>query len=111
MLSYKHDLSSAEQTKLDALIADEDMTNKAVLYVNEEFEIVDKTMFDKMNEQVFEFEEDAGEIISDIWYCELLKQWASCATLIFADNTVYHVDMHLAICIYNGEFDVISLDK
>ena len=28
MLSYKNDLSLAEQTKLDALIADEDMTNK-----------------------------------------------------------------------------------
>ena len=111
MLSYKYDLSLTEQTKLDALIADMDMTNKVVLLVCEEFEIVDKTMFNKMNEQVFEFEEDAGEIISDIWYCELLKQWASCATLIFANNTVYHVDMHLAICIYNGEFDVISLDK
>ena len=111
MLSYKNDLSLAEQTKLDALIADEDMTNKVILLVDEEFEIVDKYMFNKMNCQVFEFEEDAGEIVSDIWYCELLKQWASCATLIFANNTVYHVDMHLAICIYNGEFDVISLDK
>lgn len=106
-----YDLSLTEQTKLDALIADKDMTNKTVLLVCEEFEIVDKTMFDKMNEQVFEFEEDAGEIISDIWYCELLKMYADCATLIFANNTVYHVDMHLAICIYNGEFDVISLDK
>ena len=38
MLSYKHDLSLAEQTKLDALIADEDMTNKVVLYVNDEFD-------------------------------------------------------------------------
>lgn len=111
MLSYKHDLSSAEQTKLDALIADEDMTNKAVLYVNEEFEIVDKTMFDKMNEQVFEFEEDADEIVSDIWHCELLNLDADCATLIFRDNTVYHVDTHLAICIYNGEFEQISLDN
>lgn len=106
-----NDLTRDEQTKLDALIADMDMTNKVVLLVCEEFEIVDKTMFDKMNEQVFEFEEDASEIISDIWYCELIKQWASCATLIFADNTVYHVDTHLAICIYNGEFDEISLDK
>ena len=111
MLSYKHDLSSAEQTKLDALIADEDMTNKVVLLVTEEFEIVDKTMFDKMNEQVFEFEEDAGEIVSDIYYCELLKMYANCATLIFSDNTVYHVDIHLAICIYNGEFEQISLDN
>ena len=111
MLSYKYDLSLTEQTKLDALLDGMDMANKVALLVSEEFEIVDKTMFDKMNEQVFEFEEDAGEIVSDIWYCELLKQWASCATLIFADNTVYHVDMHLAICIYNGEFDVISLDK
>lgn len=111
MLSYKYDLSTTEQTKLDALIADMDMTNKVALLVSEEFEIVDKTMFDKMNEQVFEFEEDVGEIVSDIWYCELLKQWASCATLIFSDNTVYHVDIHLAICIYNGEFDEISLDK
>lgn len=111
MLSYKYDLSAMEQTKLDALIADKDMTNKTVLLVCEEFEVVDKTMFDKMNKEVFEFEEDAGEIVSDIDYCELLKQWASCATLIFRDNTVYHVDMHLAICIYNGEFDVISLDK
>ena len=111
MLSYKNDLSLAEQTKLDALLADEDMTNKVVLLVTEEFEIVDKTMFDKMNEQVFEFEEDAGEIVSDIYYCELLKMYADCATLIFSDNTVYHVDTHLAICIYNGEFDEIILDK
>ena len=29
MLSCKYDLSLAEQTKLDALLADEDMTNKA----------------------------------------------------------------------------------
>ena len=57
MLSYKHDLSLAEQTKLDALLADEDMTNKVVLLVTEEFEIVDKYMFNKMNEQVFEFDE------------------------------------------------------
>ena len=42
MLSYKYDLSKAEQTKLDALIADKDMTNKVVLLVTEEFEIVDK---------------------------------------------------------------------
>ena len=110
MLSYKNDLSSAEQTKLDALMADEDMENKVVLLVDEEFEIVDKTMFDKMNKEVFEFEEDAGEIVSDIYYCELLKMYADCATLIFRDNTVYHVDTHLAICIYNGEFDEIILD-
>ena len=111
MLSYKNDLSSAEQTKLDALIADEDMTNKVVLLVTEEFEIVDKEMFNKMNTQIFEFEEDAGEIVSDIWHCELLNLDADCATLIFRDNTVYHVDTHLAICIYNGEFDEIILDK
>lgn len=111
MLSYKHDLSLAEQTKLDALIADEDMTNKVVLLVDEEFEIVDKTMFDKMNKEVFEFEEDAGDVISDIYYCELLKMYADCATLIFADSTVHHVDIHLAICIYNGEFEQISLDN
>ena len=111
MLSYKNDLSSAEQTKLDALIADEDMTNKVVLLVTEEFEIVDKYMFNKMNEQVFEFEEDAGEIVSDIWHCELLNLDADCATLIFRDNTVYHVDTHLAICIYSGELDEIILDK
>ena len=111
MLSYKNDLSSAEQTKLDALLADVDMTNKVVLLVDDEFEIVDKTMFDKMNKEVFEFEEDAGEIVSDIWHCELLNLDADCATLIFRDNTVYHVDTHLAICIYNGEFDEIILDK
>ena len=111
MLSYKNDLSSAEQTKLDALLADEDMTNKVVLLVTEEFEIVDKEMFNKMNTQIFEFEEDAGEIVSDIYYCELLKMYADCATLIFSDNTVYHVDIHLAICIYNGEFEQISLDN
>ena len=111
MLSYKYDLSLTEQTKLDALIADEDMTNKVVLLVTEEFEIVDKEMFNKMNTQIFEFEEDAGEIVSDIYYCELLKMYADCATLIFRDNTVYHVDTHLAICIYNGEFDEIILDK
>ena len=111
MFSYKNDLSLAEQTKLDALLADKDMTNKVVLFVDEEFEIVDKTMFDKMNEQVFEFEEDAGEIVSDIWHCELLNLDADCATLIFRDNTVYHVDTHLAICIYNGEFEQISLDN
>ena len=110
MLSYKHDLSLAEQTKLDTLIADEDMTNKVVLYVNDEFEIVNKELFDKMNYQVFEFDEDAGEIISDIHYCDLLKVYADCATLIFADNTVHHVDMHLAICIYNGDFEKIILD-
>ena len=111
MLSYKHDLSSAEQTKLDALIADEDMTNKVVLLVDEEFEIVDKEMLDKMNKEVFEFEEDAGEVVSDIHFCELLKVYADCATLIFADNTIHNVDMHLAICIYNGEFEQISLDN
>ena len=111
MLSYKHDLSSAEQTKLDALIADEDMTNKVVLLVTEEFEIVDKEMYNKMNTQIFEFEEDAGEIISDIYYCDLLKLYADCATLIFSDNTVYHIDMQLAIAIYNGDFEEISLDK
>ena len=111
MLSYKYDLSLAEQTKLDALLADKDMTNKVVLLVTEEFEIVDKEMFDKMNTQIFEFEEDAGEIISDIYFCDLLKVYADCATLIFADNTVHHVDIHLAICIYNGEFEQISLDN
>ena len=111
MLSYKNDLSLAEQTKLDALLADEDMTNKVVLLVTEEFEIVDEEMFIKMNTQIFEFEEDAGEIVSDIYYCELLKMYADCATLIFSDNTVYHVDIHLAICIYNGEFEQISLDN
>ena len=111
MLSYKNDLSLAEQTKLDALLADEDMTNKVVLLVTEEFEIVDKEMFNKMNTQIFEFDEDAGEVISDIHFCELLKVYADCATLIFADNTVHHVDMHLAICIYNGEFEQISLDN
>ena len=111
MLSYKNDLSLAEQTKLDALLADEDMTNKVVLLVTEEFEIVDKEMFNKMNTQIFEFEEDACEIVSDIYYCELLKMYADCATLIFSDNTVYHVDIHLAICIYNGEFEQISLDN
>ena len=110
MLSYKNDLSLAEQTKLDALIADEDMTNKVILYVNDEFEIVDKEMFNKMNTQIFEFDEDAGEIISDIHFCELLKVYADCATLIFADNTIHHVDMHLAICIYNGDFEKIILD-
>ena len=110
MLSYKNDLSLAEQTKLDILIADEDMTNKVVLYVNDEFEIVNKELFDKMNYQVFEFDEDAGEIISDIHYCDLLKLYADCATLIFADNTVHHVDIHLAICIYNGDFEKIILD-
>lgn len=111
MLSYKYDLSLAEQTKLDTLIADKDMANKVILLVNEEFEIVNKTMFDKMNEQVFEFEEDAGEIVSDIHFCELLNLNADCATLIFMDNTVYHVDKYLAICIYNGEFNKIILDK
>ena len=111
MLSYKNDLSLTEQTNLDALIADEDMTNKVILYVNDEFEIVNKELFDKMNEQVFEFEEDAGEIVSDIWHCELLNLDADCATLIFRDNTVYHVDTNLAICIYNGEVDEIILDK
>ena len=110
MLSCKYDLSLAEQTKLDALIADEDMTNKAVLLVTEEFEIVDKEMFNKMNTQIFEFEEDASEIVSDIHFCELLKVYADCATLIFADNTIHHVDMHLAICIYNSEFDEIIFD-
>ena len=111
MLSYKNDLSTMEQTKLDTLIDGVDMANKVVLLVDEEFEIVDKTMFDKMNKEVFEFEEDAGEIVSDIYYCELLKMYADCATLIFSDNTVYHVDIHLAICIYNGEFEQISLDN
>ena len=100
MLSYKYDLSAMEQTKLDALIDGKDMENKVVLLVCGEFEIVDKTMFDKMNEQVFEFEEDACEVVSDIHFCELLKVYADCATLIFADNTIHHVDMHLAICIY-----------
>ena len=111
MLSYKHDLSLTEQKKLIALMAEKYMENKVVLLVDEEFEIVDKTMFDKMNKEVFEFEEDACEIVSDIYYCELLKMYADCATLIFSDNTVYHVDIHLAICIYNGEFEQISLDN
>ena len=111
MLSYKYDLSLTEQKKLIALMAEKYMENKVVLLVDEEFEIVDKTMFDKMNKEVFEFEEDAGEIVSDIYYCELLKMYADCATLIFADNTVHHVDTHLAICIYNGEFEQISLDN
>ena len=110
MLSYKNDLSLAEQTKLDALLADVDITNKVVLLVTEEFEIVDKEMFNKMNTQIFEFEEDAGEVVSDIHFCELLKVYADCATLIFADNTVHHVDIHLAICIYNGDFEKIILD-
>ncbi len=110
MLSYKNDLSKEEQTKLDALIADKDMENKVVLLIDEEFEIVDKEMYNKMNTQIFEFEEDAGEIISDIHFCELLKVYADCATLIFADNTIHHVDMHLAICIYNSEFDEIIFD-
>ena len=61
MLSYKYDLSLAEQTKLDALLADVDITNKVVLLVTE--------------------------------------------------DTVHHVDIHLAICIYNGEFEQISLDN
>lgn len=111
MLSYKYDLSTTEQTKLDTLIDGVDMANKVILLVDEEFEIVDKYMFNKMNKEVFTFEEDAGEIVSDIYYCELLKMYASCATLIFSDNTVYHVDIHLAICIYNGEFEQISLDN
>ena len=111
MLSYIDDLSTMEQTKLDALIADKDMENKVVLLIDEEFEIVDKEMFNKMNTQIFEFEEDAGEVVSDIHFCELLKVYADCATLIFSDNTVYHVDIHLAICIYNGEFEQISLDN
>ena len=63
-----------------------------------------------MNNKIFEFEEDVGEIVSDIYYCELLKMYADCATLIFADNTVHHVDIHLAICIYNGDFEKIILD-
>lgn len=111
MLSYKYDLSLAEQTKLDALIANEDMANKVILLVNEEFEIVNKTMFDKMNYQVFEFKENAGETISDFRYCDLSKLYADCNTLIFADNTVHHVDKHLAICIYYGDFEKIILDK
>ena len=111
MLSYMNDLTKAEQTKLDALLDGKDMENKVVLLVCEEFEIVNKEMFDKMNKEVFGFEEDAGEIVSDIWYCELTNLDADCATLIFRDNTVYHVDMHLAICIYNGEFDEILIDK
>ena len=36
MLSYKYDLSTMEQTKLDALIADKDMENKVVLLIDEE---------------------------------------------------------------------------
>lgn len=66
MLSYMNDLTKAEQTKLDVLIADKDMANKVILLVDEEFEIVDKYMFNKMNCQVFEFEEDAGQIVEDI---------------------------------------------
>ena len=111
MLSYKNDLSLAEQTKLDALLADVDITNKVVLLFTEEFEIVDQEMFNKMKTQIFEFEEDAGEVISDIYYCDLLKLYADCATVNIRDNTVYHVDIHLAICIYNGEFEQISLDN
>ena len=110
MLSYKYDLSLAEQTRLDTLIADEDMTNKVVLYVNDDFEIVNKDMFNKMNYQVFEFKEEAGEVISDIQYCDLLKLYSDCATLIFEDNTVHHVDIHLAICICNGDFEKIIFD-
>ena len=110
MLSYKHDLSLTEQKKLNALMVENDMENKVVLLVDDEFEIVAKTMFDKMNKEVFEFKEDLGEIVSDIYYCELLKMYADCATLIFSDNTVYHVDIHLAICIYNGDFEKIILD-
>ena len=110
MLSYKYDLSLAEQTNLDTLIADKDMTNKVVLYVNDDFEIVNKEMFNKMNYQVFKFKENAGEVISDIHYCDLLELYADCATLIFANNTVHHVDIHLAICIYNGDFEKIILD-
>ena len=111
MLSYMNDLTASEQTKLDALIEEKDMINKVILLVDEEFEIVNKEMFDKMIREVFTFEEDFdGDIVTDIYYCELFKQWASCATITFADNTVYHVDMHLAICIYNGEFDEIILD-
>ena len=111
MLSYKNDLSLTEQKKLTALMVEKYMENKVVLLVDEEFEIVDKTMFDKMNKEVFDFKEDAGEIVSDIYYCELLKMYADCATLIFSDNTAYHVDIHLAICIYNGEFEQIFLDN
>lgn len=112
MLSYKNDLSAIEQTKLDALIDDKDMTNKVALLVDEEFEIVNKEMFDKMNKEVFTFEEDSdGDIVTDIHYCELLKQWASCATLLFSNNTVYFVDVHLAICIYYGDFEQIFLDN
>lgn len=112
MLSYKYDLSLTEQTKLDALIDGKDMENKVILLIDDEFEIVNKEMFDKMNKEVFEFEEDSdGDIVTDIHYCELLKQWASCATLIFGDNTVYHVNVNLAICIYNGEYDEIFLDN
>ena len=112
MLSYQQDLTSAEQKKLTALMAEKCMENgeKVVLLINEEFEIVDKTMFDKMNKEVFEFKEEAGEIVSDIQYCALLKMYSDCATLIFSDNTVYHVEVHLAICIYNGEFEQIILD-
>ena len=111
MLSYKHDLSLTEQKKLNALMVENDMENKVVLLVDDEFEIVAKTMFDKMNKEVFEFKEDLGEIVSDIYYCELLKMYADCATLIFSDDTVHHVNIHLAICIYNGEFTQISLDN
>lgn len=111
MLSYKYDLSLIEQTKLDALIDGKDMENKVILLIDDEFEIVNKEMFDKMNYQVFDFEMDAGETVKDFNFCELTKQYAGCGTLIFDDNTVYHVDMQLAICIYNGEFEKIILDN
>lgn len=112
MLSYKYDLSLTEQTKLDALIDGKDMETKVVLLVDEEFEIVNKEMFDRMNKQAFGFEVGSdGDIITDIHYCELLKRWASCATLTFSDNTVSFVDVHLAVCIFYGDFDVILLDK
>ena len=107
-----NDLTKAEQTKLDALIADKDMANKVVLLINDEFEIVNKDMFNKMNGQLFVFEEYFnGGIVKDIHYCELLEQFASCATLIYPDDTAHHVDIYLAICIYNGEFEQISLDN
>ena len=39
MLSYRNDLSTMEQTKLDTLIDGVDMANKVALLVSEEFEI------------------------------------------------------------------------
>ena len=47
MVIYTH-----KQTKLDTLIDDVDMTNKVVLVVTEEFEIVDTEISNKMNTQI-----------------------------------------------------------